>query len=40
MLVAVDGEPAGLLAVADPIKETHAGGACGAARRTASGSSC
>ena len=40
MFVAVDGKPAGLLGVADPIKETTAGGDPRAARRGACGSSC
>ena len=40
MFVAVDGRAAGLVAVADPVKESARGGARGAARRAASGSSC
>ena len=38
IFVAIDGKAAGVIAIADPVKPTHAGGARGAARPTASAS--
>ena len=40
IFLAVDGKAAGVIAIADPVKATHAGRARGAARPTASASSC